>query len=138
MAFSRIVWQPQRITHPLRAAFRPAVFGVVRTARAIAPGPRARTATKVSFYKIDGGAVLHAPKLGPRIYPIVSGSRSGIRETSGHFVIPGNPIRVVKRIDHPGTRANPWLSRAGATFGAEYNRAARIALARSGRALGLR
>lgn len=110
-------WTPQNVTRPIIGAFKPAVFQTANLARATAPGPRTARAVRATPKGLQF-ATLDALRRGPPIFPIVSGSRAGIRSTSGWFVISAD--KVVQAIDHPGTPPHPFLNRAQAAFPGLY------------------
>ena len=113
-------WTPQNVYKPVLGGFRPAVFQTLQLARAMAPGSRTKRAVRVKFVG-PVSATLDALRRGPPIYPILSGSKAGPRESSGWFVVQrSDPSKIVKTIEHPGTPPHPFLTRAVAGFPSLY------------------
>jgi len=113
-------WNEAVVLGPVLSAYPQAVAETVAETKALAPGPATREGTRYVPTGETSGAITAEGV--PNVGLIISGTRPGLRITSGWFVFGGT---VVQQIQHPGTPPHHWLQEGASRFRGNYVSAAR-------------
>lgn len=115
-------WTPERVIVPIESAFKPAAEGLEKVAQALAPrrtGALAASTHVTPTGKTSG--LLRADT--PYAAPVIKGAK--LHEITSNTPMPIGGGRFAYSVQHPGTRAHPYLQEAAPSFKPLFVNAAR-------------
>jgi hypothetical protein len=111
-------WHPERVIGPVEAGFQPAAAELVKVAQALAPRRTGALAAGVQFVQTGPTAGLMRDNV-PYAAVVEKGARPH-EITAGGSPMPIGKGRFAASVQHPGTRARPFLAEAAPAFQGLY------------------